>query len=168
MNGKEEAKKAYDKEYYQKNKGKINKRCRDYNKKNKGKIKRYFKKWYQDNNGREYMVNYRALHPVRHWATNSINSHKKSGYTINFSLDDLEHLGKCTTSCIYCECELHYILGKGQRTDGPTLDRIDNNIVLDIRDTQIICKKCNFSKQNRAHKEFILYCKKVGGLCESY
>ena len=43
----------------------------------------------------------------------------------------------------------------------PTLDRINNNGVLTLKNTQIICMQCNTTKGSRTMKEFISYCAMV-------
>ena len=65
-----------------------------------------------------------------------------------------------TQECPYCGCEFNWAGERGDR-DNPTLDRIDNEGEIKPHNIQIICFRCNVTKQDRTHDEFVAYCKRV-------
>ena len=98
----------------------------------------------------------------RYWAVNSISNHKRRGYIINITNDELEKMALNTKICIYCGSNLIYKNnGKGDKINDnrPSMDRINNENEININNVQIICSRCNVTKLNRTHDEFIEYCK---------
>ena len=108
---------------------------------------------------------YCLTHPFRQWASSVISTHKRSGYLINVTLDEMEQLSKETTHCPLCGVELDYrrLTKKGKsQMNSPSLDRINNDKNLSTHNTWIICKECNTTKGSKTLKEFIAYCKMIG------
>lgn len=100
-------------------------------------------------------------HPHRNWATRSINRHKEQ-FVVEIDLDWLEKKAIETEVCPFCGVDLYYGRGKGyDRTNTPTLERLDNGNIITEQNAIIICYKCNATKSNRTIEEFIAYCKKV-------
>lgn len=125
---------------------------------------------FQKEHGKEHSIattKYLMSHPHRGWASSVMASHKRNGYIINVTLDEIEKLAKETTHCPLCGRELDYTRlnkdGKNQY-NSPSLDRIDNDNHLSSHNTWIICKECNTTKGSRTLKEFKEYCKKIGGI----
>lgn len=110
--------------------------------------------------------NYRTEYPIKYWVWSSISSHKRRGYIINISSKELERIANNTKICKYCGCELKYTYGerKTVKRNSPTLDRIDCEKEINKNNVQIICFKCNVTKQERSHKEFVEYCSNISNI----
>ena len=103
-------------------------------------------------------------YPYFIFARRAIFHHKHRGYSMKISVLELENLAKITNKCRYCGNELTYNIGirtKKNWFDGPSLDRLNNEKEMRLDNIQIICGKCNVTKQDRTHEEFIDYCYKV-------
>jgi len=120
---------------------------KDYRLKNKEKHTRYDKR-------------YRADHPYRMWAFDTIGGHKRKGFTVTTTVDELEELARGTTRCPICKCELKWKQGK-QSNSSPTLDRVNNGKVINKDTVWIICNRCNTTKLDRNWDEFLGYCELV-------
>jgi len=94
------------------------------------------------------------------WVNSTISKHKRK-YQVNISRNELIILAKNIKYCTYCNVKMNYNRGKGIQDNSPALDRIDNEKILNMNNVQIICHKCNTTKSNRTHKEFINYCKMI-------
>lgn len=105
-----------------------------------------------------------AADPYRAFARGTIRDHRRTGCTINFSIDDLVAPARATPDCPICRCALNWDYSKPRRSadDSPTLDRINNNTVLSINDVQVICHSCNRTKSDRTAAEFAEWCRIVG------
>jgi 5-methylcytosine-specific restriction endonuclease McrA len=80
----------------------------------------------------------------------------------------LETLAKASTYCPYCGTELGWIKARVDRSDIPTLDRIDNENEVRIDNIEIICNRCNRAKGNMTKNEFIQFCRMVSDKFESF
>ena len=103
-------------------------------------------------------------YPYFVFARQAIYHHKHRGYSMKISISELEELAKITKTCKYCGKELIYNIGirnKKNWFDGPSLDRLNNEKEIRLDNIQIICGKCNVTKQDRTNEEFIDYCYKV-------
>jgi len=132
------------KEYYENNKEKILKQKKDYYENNKEKIKEYYENNY-----------------VRRWCTDTINFHKKRGYIVNITFDELYNIVKDKPSCEICGKELEwYSTGKGKTTNlSPSLDRIYNENEINKDNISILCHKCNTKKHSESIEENVIWCK---------
>jgi len=99
--------------------------------------------------------------PERRWTTDTLRSHRRRGYAVLATVDEIYKKALATKKCRYCGVGLKFIHGLGFRIDAPSLDRINNGKVITKDNSQIICKCCNALKGARTHKEFIDYCGKV-------
>lgn len=147
--------------YYQnpENHDRICKRQAEYNQKpeNRDRIRKY---------NVEYRIEYnqKPENLKRLWANSSISGHRRKGYEINITTDELEAMAKNTTSCKYCGQHLNYNRGDKNgkpQSSSPTLDSINNIKSLSIDNVQIICMRCNVTKSDRTHAEFVEYCKTI-------
>lgn len=103
--------------------------------------------------------NWKEKYPYKYWARQSLASHKRNGYKIQITTNELEQLVKETTHCFYCG---QFFIYKGSFCEtSATLDRIDNGKILTRNSVRIICSKCNMSKGKRTHNEFVEYCSKI-------
>ena len=149
-----ERKKEYHREY-----------MRGWRKENKLHISAYRKKWRKENKERVdgYSADWRERNSLYYWAHGVWRNHVNHGYEMRLTKADLVEMGEGNTRCKYCGVELDYSYkrGRGSQANSPSIDRIDNGQVVSKENIQIICRKCNASKQNRTHGEFIQYCKNV-------
>jgi len=127
----------------------------NYYKSNEKIVKRKAKEYREKN--KEKLTAYRHKNWIRKWCIGTINHHRNCGYVLKFTLDDLYNLAMNTKKCFYCGCDLKWYPGKLQPYS-PTLDRIDNGKELERNQIEIICRKCNSTKQDRNFHEFIRYC----------
>lgn len=139
---------VYQQIYYIKNRKVLVENMSDYRKKNQKRINKRTLLWI--GRSRE-----------RNWAYRAIWAKRKDGYVIKFSLDDLTKIALKHNPCRYCGGPIDYSGGK-IKDNSPNLDRIENaKGDLELRDIQLICHKCNVTKLNRSHKEFVRYCAMV-------
>lgn len=102
------------------------------------------------------------LNTKSNWASRTLSSHKSRGHTINISREELIEFLENKTKCELCGRELNWESNKKKiRQDSPTLDRMNNENVIDIDNIMILCHRCNASKQDRTLKEFVDYCKEI-------
>jgi 5-methylcytosine-specific restriction endonuclease McrA len=114
------------------------------------------------NNMRKHILN----NTIKIWAHHVIASHKSKGYPVDFKINELIKLSQTTPICKYCDSKLDYTTPFGnrkhiERTTAPTVDRINNELNLTIDNIEIICNKCNVTKQDRTRKDFYEYCKNI-------
>jgi len=103
-------------------------------------------------------------HPHRYWAMNSLSRHKLKGYIVKITIDELEKLAKQTQRCPICGFLIKWGYGSKQKraaSNSPSLDRMDKNKILTIKNIQILCYHCNAVKRTKTMKGFIEYCKMV-------
>lgn len=153
----------YDKVYREVNKDYIRERQRAYYYDHIDEIREYRRK----NSKVLYEKNkeYARSHPHKIWAKSSIHSHKKRGYDIDLTIDELELIAKNTIVCPICGVTLDYDQRKrskcGPSKNSPSMDRIYNETSINKDNVWIICLSCNASKQDRSMLEFVDYCKQV-------
>jgi hypothetical protein len=123
--------------------------------KNRAELIAKKKKWYEENRERA-------------WAYATIAHKIRLGFDVKFLTEDLTRLALKHEPCRYCGEALDYGCQGKLSPKSPSLDRIENveadafvPVELGIKDVQIICHKCNRTKSDRTHKEFIEYCEMV-------
>jgi hypothetical protein len=99
--------------------------------------------------------------PKSYWCKNTISNHLNKGYLINFTFDELKLLADKTDLCLYCGIYLNWEYGKGLKFNGPSLDRINNELNLTKDNIQIICYSCNTRKGIFTPDQLKDWCKKV-------
>jgi len=136
------------KEYRENNKEKIKERQKEYRENNKEKINKQQKEYYENNY-------------VRKWCSSTIRDHKKCGYIVNITIDELYDIVKDEPSCEICGKELEwYSTGKGKLTNlSPSLDRIYNGNEINKDNISILCHKCNAKKHSDSIEENLVWCK---------
>lgn len=100
----------------------------------------------------------RLKNPHKYWVSSTLRKHRYKGFKVNISRDELIEIAKNTTNCYFCDCKLEWGYGKGASKNSPTLDRINNEGVLTLKNTQILFRRCNGIKQEKSMQEFIEYC----------
>ena len=110
-------------------------------------MKTYCNEYHQNNYDKEISVarstKMRKQNPCRYRASITLNNHKRNGYIINVSIDEVERLYRNIEICPICGCILTHDLGVGQRQTASSLDRKNNETELRIDNIWIICHKCN-------------------------
>ena len=91
------------------------------------------------------------------WARNSVKSHRRRGYIVNISVQELTKMALHTIHCPMCGCPLKWHPGKFQ-SNSPTLDRKENTTTIDKNNSWIICRRCNSTKLDRSFNDFLTYC----------
>ena len=139
---------------------------KDYKQKHSQKLKEQSSRFYHSHKDKyeQNMKNHRDRCPHRVWSIVSRCAHKRAGYIVIISIDELEQLAKKTTHCSYCGCELKWGYGnkRGHKwQDSPSLDRVNNEKELRTDNVEIICRKCNVRKQDSSKQELLNWCKRV-------
>lgn len=100
--------------------------------------------------------NYRSKrkNPWKYWASKTIYQHKKDGYAVGLTTNELAEIASNTKTCGYCDCLLCWTNTK-TRPNSPTWDRLDNGDTMTLENTLIVCSKCNSEKRARSHKQYI-------------
>ena len=122
--------------------------------------------YYRDHKdeAREYNQHHRKANSYRYWSYKTRTSHTSAGYTVLITLEETIKLAQESTHCKICRDLLNWNLGEkkqGPLSNSPTLDRINQEMVLTTDSVQVICSRCNLTKSNRTMNEFIEYCRLV-------
>ncbi len=106
---------------------------------------------------------YKLRHPHRVWCQHTLYSHKERGFTVNIKSLELENKVKNITHCSYCGNKLIWSRRKKSYVlpFSPTLDRINNEKIMNINNVEIICHRCNTAKGAGTREEFLKYCEQV-------
>lgn len=128
---------------------------------------RQWAKNYRDRNKdviRAKKIEYNKKNPHWVWAKSSIKNHKKNGFIINITLEELINFAKKQRYCYICGKKLRWEQGS---TDGklchssPTLDRANNDQEINISNIQILCHRCNRMKGELSMGDFVIFCGEV-------
>lgn len=109
---------------------------------------------------RESQIQWKISNPKRYWCNKTINHHKDSGFNINITTDELLEYITSIDTCELCGKQLSFF-NKKTSNDSPSLDRIDNEQFISIKNIQLLCHQCNTSKGARTQNEFEEYCKLI-------
>ncbi len=158
--------KQYNKQYYKDNKDKVSARGKKYYEDNKDRISIRRKEYRENNRDKVNARNKRSNenNPHRMWVRATINSHKKKGFIINITIDELTEIAKDIPKCFLCGVGLSWSRGDKNgkaQFNSPSLDRINNENNINKNNIQIICYRCNSAKGTRTTQELIDYCKCV-------
>jgi hypothetical protein len=110
--------------------------------------------------------NWKILHSRRYWSRNVRNKHITGGgrskkFDVRFSVGELMEIAYRTDSCPSCGKHLDWGYGtKGQKAqhNSPSLDRLNNEIVMTMDNIQIICYQCNVGKISQTNEQFYAHC----------
>lgn len=92
----------------------------------------------------------------------TLYNHKVAGYDVQVTVDEVIEVYNRTNECRYCGRTMVHSTGRGSHSPtSPSLDRMDNGMVITKDNIQYICKECNTRKGNRTHEEYIAYAKRV-------
>ena len=161
-------KKEYDRQYYIKNKEHIVKQTNEYAKRNCEKIKKRLADYYIKHQGKLKGNSRRTYHSkpfVLRWAQRTIYNHRQKGQIVNITAAELVAITMKVNVCPFCGCELIFYngsKGKGQKSSNSvSLDRKNNEDIINKDNVLIICVECNRTKGGRTTREFYDYCKMV-------
>jgi hypothetical protein len=91
-----------------------------------------------------------------YWAYNSLYGHKRLGYQVQMSTEELYEYARNVDSCEDCGMELAWGYGHGMNAQTPSLDRRDNDGPVKINNIAIVCLKCSSGKTDKAMAEWRL------------
>lgn len=124
-------------------------------------VKKQIKKYYKENHEKIMIKHgeWEARNVHRRWAYGVLGKHKERGFKINITINKLVDLALRAKHCSYCNIGLKYRNKvHGGRRDSASLDRIGNTKNINLNNIQIICMRCNATKHDRTHAEFMDYC----------
>ena len=117
---------------------------------------------------RHYRRKWKQKSYYERWARSILTTHKAKGYIINTTWQQLMKHAQTINHCPLCGCKLNWersCFGAKQGPTGehntPSLDRINNDNIIDLKHCWIICWKCNTIKLNRPLMDFLDFCKTV-------
>lgn len=110
-----------------------------------------------------HRLSYDNEHYPRWWAINNRTQHRRAGRKVIVSIDELTNLAHSTKNCMYCGIELAWkTRGTGKTyPDSPSLDRYNNEKVLNINNIRIVCKPCNAGKGEDTYEDYVKRCRNV-------
>ena len=132
-----------------------NRKTNEYYHNNKKKILEKQNRYYQ--NHKEERKEYNQKNSHKRWVYNTLRWHKDNNCQIDISIDELYKIAKNSKYCSICSCKLDWNIGNGLHNNKPTLDRINNEKILNKNNIWIICNRCNRTKSDRTIKEFKQY-----------
>src|SRR5574344_770488 len=147
---------------------------------NKDKKREYMKKYYvshkehirrYNSNNRERLresaIEYKIEHYRRLWSCYTLGGHRRYGYNVTITPDELHEIALKTERCFYCNELIDWSPRKGKlNVRSPSLDRSNNEKEMRIDNVKIICHLCNTTKQQRTHEEFLDYCYQIAARFE--
>jgi len=103
---------------------------------------------------------WKISNPKRYWCNKTINHHKDYGIKVEITTIELLNYIKDIDNCELCGKEISWYNTKTS-LNSPTMDRINNEDVIDISNIMLICHQCNTTKNVRTLKEFYEYCELI-------
>lgn len=94
-------------------------------------------------------------------ATSAIDSHRRRGFIVNLKSSDIKNMFENTKTCPLCGKKLNYDRNPKDVFSMPSVDRKNNEKILDKTNVWIICRGCNTSKRDMDLETFIKYCKHI-------
>jgi len=104
---------------------------------------------------------WRINNPIKSWCQSTLNSHRSNGFIVHITTTELYNYAKDITHCNICGKPFdwtRYKQYRGGRDTSPSLDRINNEVDIDLHNIQMICKLCNSTKGERDMHTFVEYC----------
>jgi len=142
----------------------------------KRKYNKEYKKWYKLHHHDKYLqsrrrekrqwrINLKKRNPYRYWAGNVLNGHRRKGFIVNISVDELALMAKKAKYCSLCGGEIDWsykLRGKNTPVQThPSLDRADNSKTINITNIDIIHIKCNTLKGFTRRRLFLSICNQI-------
>lgn len=106
---------------------------------------------------------YSNKQPYRYlWVKNVTRHHRQAGYILDFSFKKLKGLTLFFKLCTFCEHKLNWFKSCSRNIrNKPSLENLNLNKILTLKNSTIICYLCNATKSNRTYKQFYKYCSKI-------
>ena len=89
------------------------------------------------------------------WCYQTLKTHDRDGFIIDISIDDLFNIVKNNKVCAICGTSLKWYSNGFNCTISPTLDRINNEKIINKNNVQILCMACNSSKGNAVNSKHV-------------
>ena len=125
---------------------------------NSSVIRETTKQYYEDN--KETVLIKQKEYNKHNWIAISLNGHKNKGITILTTQEELVGHRSDITHCDMCGVLLSNECNTSMG-NSPTLDRMNNEMVMDKNNTMIVCHDCNTMKSNRTLEEYLNFLKIV-------
>jgi len=133
----------------------ICKQCRNEYQKIHPGTRRLYQKTHPEKYIKRFME-WRERNPARHWTAVTLISHRKRGFEVNISNQQLYDLITKIHNCQACGKPLKFNRGKhGPAHDSPTMDRMNNEKILTPSNILILCLSCNASKSEKPYRDFL-------------
>lgn len=133
---------------------------------NKEKVREYNKTQYKTMSSKEKIKLYLkrdewgTKNRKRKWCLHTLSNHKRSGYNVIITTNELYNHIKDKEVCDICNKKLNWNNTKLSH-DSPTLDRKNNENDIILNNIMILCHRCNTSKGDRTIIEMKEWCKMV-------
>jgi hypothetical protein len=95
---------------------------------------------------------------TRKWASASLTAHRKNGYIISITLNELYEYALLVNKCEYTGIVLNWFSRVCSPTS-PTIDRIDNGNESRLDNIRIVSHRINVMKQDLSFTDYINHCK---------
>lgn len=105
---------------------------------------------------REYELERKNRDPRWHWSGKSITNHKRNGYAVNITQQELHGYALKVDRCEDCDAILSWGYGHGYNARSPVCDRRENSGALEFGNIAIVCCQCSSSKNDRALEDWLL------------
>lgn len=96
---------------------------------------------------------------VRLWAIDTLNGHRRNGFKINITIDELTNYAMLIDKCEYTGIDLNWFNRGCHAFNSPSLDRLNGEHEIRLDNIRIISYKMNAMKQNLTFREYIEHCK---------
>jgi hypothetical protein len=96
---------------------------------------------------------------VRAWAISTLGDHKRKGFNVLITVDELCKYAMTIDNCEYTDEPLNWFSQGRPTANSPSLDRLNNEDVLNIDNIRIISYKMNAMKRDLTFKDYIKHCK---------
>lgn len=151
----------YSKEYYRKNKEKIDAYKKEYEIKNKERNSLRYKEYYQKNKEKLKQQVIKRLSIPEEYKKQMLRVAKQNALKLNvpFTLEIQDII--IPNKCPYLDCELTFIRGRGLVQTNASIDRIDPQLGYVKENIQIISFLANVMKHNATEQQLIAFAKGV-------
>ena len=112
---------------------------------------------------------WKQKNPHKVWASSTLSYHRKKGYSIIVTINDLTRKAEKAMYCALCGTKLNWVRGtkRTATSNSPSLDRKNNGNKITSSTILIVCHKCNTMKQDKTIIEYKQYIEQIyPRLCE--
>jgi len=101
-----------------------------------------------------YSRRWQKNHPYQAWAIMTLCKHRKKGYIVDLTPDQIVALLNKNPTCQICGKILTIHKDKAAH-DSPTLDRMNNEQHMNLTNVLILCQSCNRAKGKKPLQQFL-------------